>query len=146
MEPASIAGIVGTALAIAEVVAKTVSKLSSLRTKYRDADLSVSTLIGQLYTIDGALQQLGSWASSGNSQGPQIEQLASHLEVALDTCRKLICWLDERVNQLNRTGEGELSVRGKTLYLWSERDMNDYLIRLNIQVNVLNLLLHTIQL
>lgn len=146
MDPASIAGIIGTAITITQVVDKCITRLNILRAKYKDADLSISTLTGQLSFAGSTLKRLERLIRSGSARGPRFSELASDTELALDTCDALMSSLNERIDQLERKKEGWLSLRGKALYLWSENGMKDYLMQLGVQINALSLLLNIFQL
>ena len=58
MDPASILALAQSVLGIIGVIAKNVNALSTLQAKYRNADLSVFLLIGQLSTLKAALGQI----------------------------------------------------------------------------------------
>ncbi|KAI9686854.1 MAG: guanine nucleotide-binding protein subunit alpha [Bathelium mastoideum] len=128
MDPASIIGIVGSVVGIADVVTRSIGSLNGLKLKYRDAPTLVSTLIGQLYTTQTALDQLSSWAEDYAGIPTSVEaeryaELAAQVGNALDCFGPLI----------------------RISFLWNERDLNEYLTLLDRQVNALTLLLQAIQ-
>ena len=146
MDPVSIFALAHTVLSIVSVIAKNINALSTLQAKYRNADLSVFLLIGQLSTLKAALGQISEWIKIEDltAQSEHL-QLVEDLNVALDGCQILISILDDRVNQLaNKESSDSLKVRGKIVFLWEEQELNVYVTHLNNQVNALTLLLSAI--
>ena len=150
MDPASIIGIVGSVVGIADVVTRSIRSLNSLKTKYRDAPALVSTLIGQLYTTQVALEQLSIWAGDYSGIPTSVEaeryaQLAAQVGNALDCFSPLILSLQQHLNKLESLDAIQFGFQKKVSFLWKERDLNDYLALLDRQVNALTLLLEAIQ-
>ncbi|MCJ1388715.1 guanine nucleotide-binding protein subunit alpha [Xylographa bjoerkii] len=145
MDPASIIGIAGSVLGIIEVIAAAVNTLSTLQTKYRNADFTVFLLIGQLSTLKAALNQISEWITNDLDTKTQYQQLTADLTSALEGCRVLILFLDDRVTQLSKKESQNLTTKSKLVFLWDEQVMNDFLSHLNNQINALNLLLTAIQ-
>lgn len=135
MDPASAIGIIGSLVGVANVAGSIINTLSNLRTKYRNADLAVAALIGQLCTIKAALTQLGS------CHDQQLQNLESELRLAVDACSLLVTSLDDKVTKLETKTAGQLSSKGKTSFLLAEKDLEHYLTLLDRQVNALSLLL-----
>ena len=146
MDPVSIVALTHTALSIVNVIAKNINALSILQARYRNADLSVFLLIGQLSTLKAALGQISEWIKvEGLAAQSEHLQLVEDLNVALNGCQILISILDDRVNQLaNKEDSNSLKVRGKIVFLWEEQELNVYVTHLNNQVNALTLLLSAI--
>ena len=147
MDPVSIVGLVSSVLNIVSVIAKNVNALSTLQANYRNADMSVFLLIGQLSTLKAALGQIAEWIKTeGLASKLEHVQLVQDLQVALNGCQILISILDDRVDQLaTKEGSESLKVQGKIAFLWEEQELNVYVTHLNNQVNALNLLLSAIQ-
>ncbi|MCJ1377204.1 guanine nucleotide-binding protein subunit alpha [Xylographa soralifera] len=146
MDPVSIIGLAQSVLSIVGVIAKNVNALSTLQAKYRNADLSVFLLIGQLSTLKAALGQISEWIKIEDltAQSEHL-QLVEDLKLALNGCQVLISILDDRVDQLaNKEGSDSLKVQGKIVFLWEEQELNVYVTHLNNQVNALTLLLSAI--
>ncbi|MCJ1283127.1 guanine nucleotide-binding protein subunit alpha [Xylographa opegraphella] len=146
MDPVSIVGLASSVLSIVSVIAKNVNALSTLQAKYRNADLSVFLLIGQLSTLKAALGQISEWIKAeGLAAQSEHLQLIQDLQVALNGCQALISILDDRVDQLaTKEGSDNLKVQGKIVFLWEEQELNVYVTHLNNQVNALTLLLSAI--
>lgn len=142
MDPVSAIGLVGSILSLADIVTRSINRLSALKTKYRQADVSLSALIGTLYVLKAALQQLA-------EQHPSTDVLNAELDDALtyslDGCRTIITTLEERLDQLEKRKSGRLTSKGKASLVWHDDDIKESLALLDRQVNALNLLLQAIQ-
>ncbi|MCJ1403255.1 guanine nucleotide-binding protein subunit alpha [Xylographa trunciseda] len=147
MDPLSAIALAQSVLSIVGVIAKNVNALSTLQAKYRNADLSVFLLIGQLSTLKAALGQISEWIKiEGDTAQSKHLQLFEDLKVALNGCQVLISILDDRVDHLaNKEGSDNLKDQGKIVFLWEEQELNVYVTHLNNQVNALTLLLSAIQ-
>lgn len=146
MDPASAVGLVGSIIGIANSVLQTANRLSLLQTKYRQANILVSLLIGQMFTIQTTLKQLTNLQQHNALNlyllGPDG---VDGLTISLDGCGTLFASLNEHLDVLERRAEGELSIRGKLSLLWRENEIKEYLAILDRHVNALNLLLNIIQ-
>ncbi|KAL9620898.1 MAG: hypothetical protein Q9160_004551 [Pyrenula sp. 1 TL-2023] len=118
MDPASAINLFRSITGIADVVLKTANRLSFLQTKYRQANASVSLLIGQLYTIQATLKQLTSLASLG-FEG------TNGLSNCVDGIRMLLASLNERLYSVERQTIEELNTRGTISFLWREQEINE---------------------
>ncbi|KAA6415288.1 MAG: guanine nucleotide-binding subunit alpha [Lasallia pustulata] len=145
MDPVSAIGLAGSALGIIDIVTRSVQTLQNLQKIYKDADLTVSLLIGQLSTLKAALCQISEWINTTLVNAPQHHQLVADLTISLDCCERLIRVLNARLHELKRTDSGALSTMGKGLFAWGEKDRREFLNHLNHQTNALNLLLTTFQ-
>ena len=145
MDPASVTALAGSVVGIVDVIGRSLSYLLDLQTKYRNANLTVSLLIGQLSTLKAALNQISEWITARLVGVPQHEQLVADLDISLEACKILILVLDNRISCLGRGATSELRAVDKAQFLWEEKGMNDYLNHLNNQINALNLLLTALQ-
>jgi hypothetical protein len=142
MDPLSIVSIVGTAVSLGDVIIKCITGLSSLKTKYHDAPLVVSTIIGQLYMVQAALSQLSTWNKPEYAHDPRYQQLAAQIDKSLDSFGPLILALRDRMDHLESAA---LTAQVRLAFIWSENDMTGYSILLDRQVNALSLLLQAVQ-
>ncbi|OTB06029.1 hypothetical protein M426DRAFT_21453 [Hypoxylon sp. CI-4A] len=142
MDPATIFQLVGGVISIGDAVIRCTNRLSALKAKYRDASILLSAVIGQLFSVQTAIGQLSQWKTQAH-QELRYQQLALQIDNALDAFFPLIHALQDKLDQFG--AHQELTPRGKLAFLWNERELNDYLILLDRQVNALNLLLRAIQ-
>ena len=145
MDPVSIFSIIGSVVGIADVVTRSIRRLSGLQTKYRDVPFFVSNLIGQLCTVQAALDQLSSWTHKSLTDDPRYSQLASQIGNSLGCFGPLITSLHEHLNELDGLEDAQMTFTKKISFLWSEKDLANYITILNHQVNAVTLLLQAIQ-
>lgn len=145
MDPVSAIGLAGSVVGIVDVLAKSVNFLLNLQTKYKQADLTVSLLIGQLSTLKAALNQISEWITSRLDSIPQHEQLVSDLTISIQSCEFLVSALDDRINSFERNAAHTLNALGKAQLLWEESGTTAYINLLNNQINALTLLLTALQ-
>ncbi|KAF2690642.1 hypothetical protein K458DRAFT_61362 [Lentithecium fluviatile CBS 122367] len=145
MDPATIFQIVGTAVSLGDVVLKCITGLSSLKTKYHDAPIHISTMIGQLYIVQTALDQLSVSNGAENDRHPRYRQLASQIGNSLDSFGVLVLALQKQLDQFDSPSSSNMAAKGRIKFLWSEKELADYSSLLDRQVNALSLLLQAIQ-
>lgn len=145
MDPISAFGLTASLLNTVDVIVKSVNFLVALQTKYTQADLTVSLLIGQLSTLKAALNQICEWITVSLVAVSRHEQLVSDLTISIEGCRVLLLVLDDRISLFQRDKDGALTIRNKGRFLWMETETNQYLTHLNNQVTALNLLLTALQ-
>lgn len=96
MDSASVTGIIGSVVGVADVVTKTINHLSKLRTRYGNANLSIPTLHGQLCMIKTPLEQLKSHDVNASKRW---QTFVKHLYPVLEGCQALIADFDERLER-----------------------------------------------
>ena len=82
VDPATLFQIVGTVISVGDTVIRCANRLSVLRAKYNDVSLLISALIGQLYTVKAAIDQLSEWKARAHHE-PRYQQLASRIGNAI---------------------------------------------------------------
>lgn len=145
MDPASAIALASSVIGIVDVLTKSVTSLLHLQTKYKQADLTVSLLIGQLSTLKAALNQISEWITSSLDAVPQHEQLVSDLTISINGCKVLVLALDDRIKSFDRNAAHSLSALGKAQLLWDENGTTIYVNHLSNQISALNLLLTALQ-
>ena len=145
MDPVTATSLAGSVVSIVDVLARSVSFLANLQTKYKRADLTVSLLIGQLSTLRAALNQISEWITSNLAALHLNEQLVSDLTISINGCEFLVLALEDRIDSFDRNADRTLNSLGKAQLLWEENGTNDFLNHLNNQINALNLFLTALQ-
>ena len=139
-------GIVGSIAGVLDIATRSISKLSLLRSRYRQANLFVSTLLGQLCTVQASLEQLKRLQqSAGFHRALDSQELRTAFKVSLEGCDILLISLEEQLDQLSKNEEGNLYSRSKLVFMWHDQEVKDYLDLLDRQINTLNLLLQATQ-
>ncbi|PGH00121.1 hypothetical protein AJ79_08304 [Helicocarpus griseus UAMH5409] len=146
MDPASAIGVVGGAIQITGLITKTIHGLYTLQGKYRNADITLTSLITQLSTIKAAVTQLHDLAQYNPNGTPKHPEYIDGLDVALDGCTAIMDVLSEEVAQLTQASSNydpsqPLGLRAKMKAIWNEDLMRDHSDRLHAQVLALQLLL-----
>ncbi|KAI1152456.1 hypothetical protein F4825DRAFT_461808 [Nemania diffusa] len=122
MDPATIFQIVGTVVSLGDTVIRCITRLNTLKAQFHDAPIIVTSMIGQLYILKIAQDQLSPLNSPNFSSDPRYCQLADQIGNALDSFGPILIG-----------------------FLHCEREMTNLLILLDRQVSALNLLLQAIQ-
>ncbi|KAH7320639.1 hypothetical protein B0I35DRAFT_427517 [Stachybotrys elegans] len=147
MDPLSAIGLVSSVVSFAELIAKTISKLTNLKSRYDDAPLQIATLIGQLFIIKAAVEQLSGWKSSRRSHDQQQCHLALQMEQCLASFSPLIASLEHHLRKIEVAArrQPKSGRRKKLCYLWNESQISTYLVLIDRHTNALNLFLQAIQ-
>ncbi|KAI1378408.1 hypothetical protein F4677DRAFT_466130 [Hypoxylon crocopeplum] len=145
MDPLSMIQIVGAAISVGDVVLRCITRLSSLQSKYDDAPILVSTMMGQLCMVRVALSQLSGSASSGLDRNPRYQQIALQVDSALHSFYPLMTRLQQHLDRLDERTPSEMTAIDRIAFVWSEKEMNSFSTLLDRQVNALNLLLQAMQ-
>jgi guanine nucleotide-binding protein G(i) subunit alpha len=113
-DPLAIIGTVASVAGIIEVLAKTVSTLHKLHSRWKQADFIFINLVAQLTALKAALTRLEEWMSTGltERQNPH-HQLVMDLEVSITCCRMLTHKMDAEISELYRNTENVLDAQSK---------------------------------
>ncbi|KAJ8124703.1 hypothetical protein O1611_g8936 [Lasiodiplodia mahajangana] len=145
MDPISIIQIVGSVVSLGDTVFKCIAGLRSLKNKYYDAPLVISTIVGQLHLVQSALDELAIWNKPEHQCDPRYQQLAWQIGNALDCFGPFITALERRLGDLELTNGTNMTTTERLAFLWSEKEMSEFSVLLDRQVNALNLLLQALQ-
>src|ERR1700761_4842095 len=145
MDPiSSTLGVVAGVSSIVSVIGKSVAALNQLRQRYRDAELNITLLTGQLRIVQTALLQVQRWAEClpGDSQH---YQLLIDLEDAVTHCKLLVEYIHNQISKFQWGDDQLLGVGSKVIYLLEDQATKDCLNRLDHQINALNLCITAFQ-
>ncbi|GKZ72153.1 hypothetical protein AnigIFM50267_008206 [Aspergillus niger] len=148
MDPVTAIGLLSGAFQIAQYVKDTAGALAHLYGKFKDADLTIRSLIGELTTIRSAITQLHEWASYNVRDSSEPDEYVEGLEVALDGCRAVMEVLSDEVSALTRgamLSDTGIGFRTRVKVVWNEDSMKVHQERLRAQVHALQLLLQACQ-
>lgn len=144
MDPASFLGIVGSAVGIADIATKCVSKLRELQRRWKKADLKLNLLITQINTIRAALEQIARLVPPDTFGDSCDDQLMDNLKDVQACCVLVLGFIDSHVNMLERDEQDNLTTESKAKAVIHEGDINEWVTILEKQSNALNLLLTVI--
>ena len=136
--------IVSAAVSLGDVVVKCISGLTTFKTRFQDAPVHVSTMIGQLHIVQIALFKLAGWNQAEN-RNPRYQQLALNIGHSLDSFEVLILALEKHLDHIDSPNPSNMSAKSRMTFIWSEKQIVDYSTLLDRQVNALTLLLQAIQ-
>ncbi|KAI0104696.1 hypothetical protein GGR51DRAFT_572650 [Nemania sp. FL0031] len=145
MDPGTIFQIVGTVVALGEAVIKCINRLSALKAQFHNAPIIVTSMIGQLYMVKIAQDQLSPLISPNFHKDPRYRQLAGQIGNGFDSFGPILLALSQQLDQYESISAGRMTARNRMGFLYSEKEMTDLSILLDRQVNALNLLLQAIQ-
>lgn len=141
MEPVSIVGLANALLGTLDIIGRSVLSLNALRNRLKGADLTVTLLIGQLTTVNAALNQIHLWLDECSSDDANHYQLAIDLEIPLHGCHLLVGTIDDQISKLKWDEQDELKFFSRARVVLEDTSTEDYLVHLGNLVNCLNLLL-----
>lgn len=119
MDPITLFQIVGAAVSLGDVVVKCISGLTAFKTKFHDAPVHVSTMIGQLHIVQIALLKLAGWNQAAKDD-PRYERLASDMGRCLDSFEVLVRALERHLDQFSSPNPSSMSAKSKMTFIWSE--------------------------
>ena len=141
MDPVSLLGLAGSVVNIIDVIAKSIKNLRELQQKWKAADWTVDSLIGQLSTLSTALCQIYRWISLSLSREPQHDQLLVHLGESLEGCWSLVKFVYDQLLFLDWTEANNLMSWGKIKAIFHGSEVKECATHLDRQTNALNLFL-----
>ncbi|KAL9053501.1 MAG: hypothetical protein Q9162_004739 [Coniocarpon cinnabarinum] len=146
MDPIAATSFLGALLGLVDITTRSINKSSVFRTRYRQANLFVSALLGHLCTIKAALTQLAEFQRCDVGVCSETaEELSLALGDSLDGFGILVSSIEEQLDGMGTNDDGQLSVKGRLSFLWHDEEVKDRLNVLDRQVNALNLLLQVMQ-
>ena len=136
----TLAAIVG----IIDVTTRTISALTDIRTRFITANDNLDILLTHLITVRAALRQIHALIEeqSITSQDHNY-QLVMDLDVAIKGCGLLVSWIDGQIANVEYDADNSLKFPSKLKLLLNSKATDDCLVRLDRQLNALNLLFTT---
>ena len=144
MDPISIVGLAGTALGVLGPLAKSLSFLLQLSTKYKMADAKMTLLIGFLASVQVSVHEIANIIKSNGTQ-PQHSEVAESLNTTLDCTTFSLSILQAKIDALGLDSVQDMTKLEKAIVLFKGAEFDEYLTGLDTYVNALNLLLNVLQ-
>lgn len=114
VDPLTFIGAAASITGIVESLAKTVSTLHELRSRWKQADFTFINLIAQLTALKAALNKLEEWMDAGLDEGQDpYHQLVIDLELNITCCRMLTHKIDSEVSELYQDANSGLDSQSK---------------------------------
>jgi hypothetical protein len=145
MDPVTALGIISGGVQVVQAIASTVHDLNQLYGKFKDADLTIQSLIQELSCISTALTGLKEWTRANSTDGPSSDEYNRDLLVAMEGCRVVMDVVSSDVSHLVQGIHDFTGFRARLRIVWNEDTMRGHLETLHAQVNALQLLLQVCQ-
>ncbi|KAJ5127560.1 hypothetical protein N7448_008339 [Penicillium atrosanguineum] len=147
MDPVTAFGIVSGGVQVVQAIASTVHDLNQLYGKFKDADLTIQSLIQELSCISTALTGLKEWTRTNGTDGPSSDEYNRDLAVAMEGCRVVMEVVSHDISHLVQGIHEEqfTGFRARMRIVWSEETMRGHQEKLHAQVSALQLLLQVCQ-
>ncbi|KAL8712899.1 MAG: hypothetical protein Q9225_006861 [Loekoesia sp. 1 TL-2023] len=141
MDPATIIGTTAAIVGIVDVVARSISTLRGIRSRWEAINLEISNLITQLNSLKAALNKISEWISSDLMDVPQHYQLVIDLDEAIVCCRVLVKSINDQIEHLSRNEVGSLDLPSKIQVFLRSDTFAEFQKFIDRQIGALNLLL-----
>lgn len=145
MDPVSVFAIVSAAGNLAFKSGKVVQTLYELAEKYKQAEVTILSIIQECRTIELAWTRIERWAENGLDDYHDYEQLAERLQLSLYSGQLVMNELEKDLAAL-QTSPQFSKFRRKAKIVWNDRLLQDHQNRIRGQVCAMLLLLEVIQL
>ena len=141
MEAVSIIGLAGSIINVVDVVTKSIKTLRKLQLQWQTADWTFTALLGQLSTLELALNQIKERIYFDINAEPQHQLLADGLCTSLNHYKTLISFLDFHISQLQWSKTSEIAFKSRVKAVLNDSRVKDCMMQLSYQSTALNLLL-----
>jgi hypothetical protein len=138
-DPATIVGSAFSVIQIIDVLARTVTTLRTLRSQWKEADLSLLSFSVQLNALNAALLKIKEWMESDPEEAHHL--LIIDLEDSLRCCYLLIDKLNTELDGLTESSAGTLEPKAKTRFVLKSGSMDQIAKMIERQTSALQLLL-----
>lgn len=147
MDPVSAFGLISGGIQVLQAIGSTVHGLNQLYGKYKNADLTIQSLIQELNCIGMALSSLKEWIRINSTNNPEPEEYNNDLAIALEGCRVVMDVVSQDVFDLVKSEQEDQAtgLRIRLRVVWNEETMKGHQEKLRAQVTALQLLLQVCQ-
>lgn len=147
MDPVTAFGIVSGGIQVVQAITSTVHGLNQLYGKFKDADLTIQSLIQELICISTALTGLKEWTRTNSTDGPSSDEYNRALAIAMEGCQVVMEVVSLDVSRLVQGIHEEriTGFRARMRIVWHEATMKGHQEMLHAQVSALQLLLQVCQ-
>lgn len=133
-------GAVGAIVGITDVATRSISTLAEVRKRYKQANMTVELLSGQLVAINTALNQIHHLIEE-SLQDDQHYQLVMNMDIAINSCNLLIRVLDEHISKLEYDEDEKMTFESRVKVILESKGTEECLTRLDRQMTALNLII-----
>ena len=134
-------GAASSIVSIIDIASRCISSLHALQQRWKDADMTVALMMGQISTLKAALEQISQWMHIDANRLLLRSQLIMDLELALHSSQLSITFIRDHVTALMRDEYNELTFKSKARSMAQDNMVQQCVKHLNNQTVALNLLL-----
>jgi hypothetical protein len=145
MDPASILSIASAAGSLAFKCGTIVKTLYTLTERYKQAELTILSVIQDCRTIELAWSRIERWAADSPDIFDDDQELAERLQMSIYAGQLFMAELEKDLSSLSCTPRYS-TLRRRTKILWNETMFRVHQDRIQRQICALTLLLEVIQL
>ena len=144
MEPATIVGLLSSAVALAKVCGSAAKDLNTLVSKYQNAKLAILSMVQGLDTMQLAWSRIGKWAQNQTPDGLlEEDDFIERLRRSLETGSLV---LDALKEELLIYKPSKMGLTQRTKVIWNEGTLRSHQERIRDQASSMSLLLQAIHL
>ncbi|KAL6721043.1 guanine nucleotide-binding protein subunit alpha [Lecanora helva] len=141
MDPVSAVSLAGSVIGIIDVATRSISALRKIQERWKNADINVSVLLGQLVTLKAALDQISTWVSTKLAGAPRNYEIIFDLDAAVQNCRFLLAILDDRLSTFEWNGSSHLAFESRVKAVFESSNTKEWAVHLSHQSAAMTLLL-----
>lgn len=144
MDPATIVGLVSSALTLATICGSAAKDLNALISKYKNARLAILSMVQGLDIMELAWSRIGTWAEYQTPDGLlEEDDFIGRLRRSLETGSLILDALKEELLIYNLP---KMGLTQRTKVVWNESTLRSHQERIRDQASSMTLLLQAIHL
>ncbi len=144
MDPATIVGLVSSAVALAKVCGSAAKDLDTLSSKYKNAELAILSMVQGLDTMQLAWSRIGKWAQNQTPDALlEEDDFRERLRRSLETGSLVMDALKEELLIYKPL---KMGLTQRTKVVWNEGTLRSHQERIRDQASSITLLLQAIHL
>jgi hypothetical protein len=145
MDPVTVVSLVSATSSLVFKCGKIIQALYQLAERYKQAELSILSIIEECRTIELAWSRIERWASQYLRDCDDYEALHERLQLSLYSGSLAMSALEKDITSIQNAPQFS-TFRRRTKIIWNERTLQEHQNRIRGQVCGLTLLLEVIQL
>ena len=145
MDPTTILSVVNVSAGLTIKCGNVIQALYELAQRYKQAELTILSVIEECHTIQLAWTRIEEWATQNLVRSEEHDELLERLQRSLYTGQLVMCALEKDLSSMQNIPQFS-NFRRRTKIVWNERVLQDHQNRLHAQIGALTLLLEVLSL
>ena len=145
MDPTTILSVVNVSAGLTIKCGNVIRALYELAQRYKQAELTILSVIEECHTIQLAWTRIEKWAAQHLDGSEEHDELLERLKLSLYTGQLVMCALEKDLSSMQNTPQFS-NFRRRTKIIWNEKVIQDHRSRLHGQIGALTLLLEVLSL